>query len=202
MGKKNKNKALHYFSSGSSHKSKKDKKNKAPKTHDIKPSLSKKDGKNMAKMASKPIDVPEKFVNKRLGCNHADGTMSVSEAKSRFPSISAFTPFLEDAIEVFGEENVRICERCLDVLVKKDQITADDVKRSRVILYAGMNRAVSAVSLSKDEIKKINETKDKLSKTFIASRILTKVEAEGDEEGAPESPSRVINGNSGAAFMG
>lgn len=136
---------------------------KAPKMKMVKPTLDKKEAKESKKILMAPIDIPKAFVKNRNKCNHADGLISVAEFKNMTPTYGAFTPMLDAAIEVFGEENLHICKYCYDVVVNPECLSEDRVKESLVILYMAANAVVSRKRMKPDEVKDIAKTKNDLS---------------------------------------
>ena len=167
MSKKKKNKKNKYFAELTGKKkgkgNKKDLKRGMKKAKVVQPTLSKKDGKANRKELEKPLKIDKEFLKRRYKCNHADGTMTVEDYRTKYPGkADAYTPMLQTMIDVFGEENLAICGRCFEVMVNRDQVTTEDVKASIATLYAAAGIVVANVRMKDDEVKAINKSKEAL----------------------------------------
>lgn len=159
---------------------KKDLKKSMKKTKTVHPTLTKKDGRVMRKELEKPLKVDKDFTKNRTRCNHADGTLSAQEYRSKYPGkAEAYTPMLQTMIDLYGEENIRICDRCYEVMVNRDQVSADDVKAAIATIYAGAGIAVANVRMKKDEVKAINKSKKLLDEFGVIIDDLEELEEKG-----------------------
>lgn len=164
---------------------KKGKKNKSyyktPKCKRNKGSLSKKEMKENRKIAMAPYKIPEELLDNRMKCNHADGTLSVAEFLD-MPN-PAISPMLEAAVTIFGEEHVRVCAACYDVLVDPDCITVDHVKTAVTTLYAAANMVLSKKRMSKGDIKAIAKDKERLKHFGKIVELMRKIQKCESESG-------------------
>lgn len=210
MGKKKKyNRAVFEYSSKKA--KKKGKKNgkqhyrtesyEAPRFRDVKPTLDKAEVKSNRKTVLEPVEVPKSFLKARRKCNHAGRTISVAEYKELTPNYAAYTPMLDEAVAAYGLENVAVCKDCYDVLVSTAVVTANDVKRAMITLYAAANIAVSNNRMKKDEVKEINGAKDMIQQYRTIHNLVAKAadrDAQRDSERDAIARSSDVNG----AFVG
>lgn len=181
MGKKKKNKYFKdSFNQKSSKKSKKSKKSayERPKMKSVKMSLSKKDIKENKKIILQPVDIPKAFTKNRDRCNHADTLISVKEFKEMTPNYAAYTPILDTMIEAFGEENIKICKACYDVLVDRSAIKTS-IRDAVASLYAYANLLVSNKRMKDGKIKDIAQMKNELSNWFEIEEKVGELEEDG-----------------------
>lgn len=198
MGKKKKNKG--YFKDDYEVKSKKSKKSNRKelekslkKAKTVHPTLSKKDAKANRKILEKPLKVDEKFLDRRAKCNHADGTLSVADYRSQYPGkADAYTPMLETMVEVFGEEHVRVCARCFEVMVDRSEVNIDAVKEAYALLYAACGVVTANVRMKGDEVKKVAKVKATLDKFRPVINLLSELD---DEQPAANGGSSIENLN-------
>lgn len=177
MSKKKKHSSHFYDFNGKSGKKGKKSKNKdsgyykEPEFKEVKPTLDKKDAKKNKKMLLAPVEIPKEFIKSRVKCNHADGLMTVKEFKAMTPTYAAFTPMLDTMTAVFGADDLRICKRCYDVIVKPELFDSSDVRHAIAVLYATANVVVSHKRMKDDEVKSINKVKMDLNDwSTIANR--------------------------------
>ena len=164
MGKKKKDKGYKYFNAQGKKKSKKSKKGSSgPKLKVVRPTVDRKDIKRARKIILAPVEIPKEFTEVRRKCNHADKLITPAEFRAMTPSYSAFTPMLDFACRVYGEDNVYVCKCCYDVIVKPELITVDDVDNAILTLYMAANKAVSLRRMKDDEVKAINKIKNALA---------------------------------------
>lgn len=186
MSKKKKNKKSFYeanFGSKKSKDSKKSKKNKGyydePKFKTVKPSLEKSESKENKKILLAPIEIPGKFTKNRNKCNHARDLISVEQFREMTPTHDAFTPMLDAAIAVFGEENVSICKDCYDVVVGPECVSLDKIKEAVATLYAAANIVVSHKRMKTDEIKDVAKVKNGLGDWNDIISLFAELDEEG-----------------------
>lgn len=203
--KKNKKSYFKGFDSVSKGKKKKNKGGKG-KRHDLKlktvnATLSKKEAHDQAKEVLKPVKVSEKFTLRREKCNHAANTITAAEFKEMTPSYAAFTPMLDSAIRIYGEENVRVCKKCYDVVVAKSELSAADIDDATTKLYAICNCVVANRRMSKKEVIRIARLQAKLRKFNGIKRLMKKVEDSAQNGARAESANLNDVGNGGSAFI-
>lgn len=176
-----KKKKYKYFDSKKKDTKKKGKKGrrsayKAPKTRDIKETLSKKEAKANKKVVVSPVDIPKEFKKNRQRCNHAGASISAAAYQELTPTYAAYTPALDRVRDMFGDDNVSVCKSCFDVVVKQECITADNVYDCLTYLYAAVNVALANQKLKGDEVKDIAKLKDVIFDFAPVLEILHKLE--------------------------
>ena len=129
----------------------------------VKVSLDKGEAKENKKEVRRPVKVSKDFLERRNRCNHADGSISIDEYRRLSPAPEAYTPELKAMVDKFGEENVRVCARCYQVVVPREMVEADAVYDAVQILRASCGIAVANRRLTKKEIRGINELREKLA---------------------------------------
>ena len=130
------------------------------KVKTVKETLTKKEIKFNHKELEKPFDVNKKFLNNRCKCSHAGDTMSVAEYRRDYPGkTEVYTPMLQTFIDLFGEEHLRICDSCFEVMVDRSEISVDAVKEALATLYGAAGVVVANVRMKKDEVKAINKAR-------------------------------------------
>lgn len=180
MSKKKKNKK--YYEIFGDKKTKKDKKSKKvkgyekPRLKTVKPNLDKSDAKKNTKILLAPVEIPKEFIKNRNKCNHAGKTISVAEFKAMTPTYAAYTPQLDAIVDLFGEENVKICKSCYDVLVTKNLVSVSDVLDSVSKLYAAANIVVANKRMKDDEVKDIAKIKNDLADWMKIAELLSEVD--------------------------
>lgn len=187
MGKNKKNKYFGNKKSYSEHSSKKGKKNKSknkdyyksPKLKTVHPSLDKHDSKDMYKIVTRPVEVDEKFVKGRTKCNHAGDLIAPSKFRAMTASYGAYTPMLDIACRIFGEDNVSVCGQCYDVLIKPSMVGTAELEQASAMMYLAANVVLSRYRMKKDEIKKISKLRDALSDWDRVIARLDKLEQAG-----------------------
>lgn len=190
MSKKNKKKGFVYFNENSkSKKSKKSKKNSGPKLKVVRPTIDHKDMKRARKIILAPVDIPKEFTKIREKCNHADKLITPQEFRNMTPAYSAYTPMLDAACRIYGEENVHVCKSCYDVLVNPDLISVEEVDQAVLTMYMAANKVLSMRRMKADEVKAINKIK-----TALADWNDVADELEHIEDNMEASP---VNKNSG-----
>lgn len=123
-----------------------------PNTKRMKSTLNKKELKENRKIAEAPFEIPKELLKNRRKCNHVNGTMTAQEFmdSGKNPFI---TPMLSTMVEVFGEDKVKVCAACYDVMLVDGAITPDDVIKSAMTLYAASNYVVSHKKMSDEDVK-------------------------------------------------
>ena len=163
---------------GKGHKKSMDKALRKAKT--VQPSLSKKESKAMRKEMEKPFVVDKDYLRLRYKCNHADGNLSVADYRAKYPGkADAYTPMLQSMVDLFGEENVRVCAHCFEAVVNRNMVSLEDVKTAITTLYAAAGVVVANVRMKKDEIKEVNKSKDSLAKLQPIVDFMTEFEEKG-----------------------
>lgn len=155
MSKKRKKRQYFHDDYEVNHKKKKGKKDSVygdPKTKRMKLTLNKKEIKENRKIAEAPFEIPKELLKNRRKCNHADGTMTVQEFMDSGKN-PAITPLLSTMVDVFGEDKIKICAACYDVMLVDDAIKPDDVIKSAMTLYAASNYVVSHKKMSDEDVK-------------------------------------------------
>lgn len=157
MSKKRKKKTRYFSDNYDNGRKKKGKKNDSvygdgPKTKRVKLTLNKKEIKENRKIAEAPFEIPKELLKNRRKCNHADGTMTVQEFMDSGKN-PAITPLLGMMVDVFGEDKVKVCAACYDVMLVDDAIKPDDVIKSAMTLYAASNYVVSHKKMSDEDVK-------------------------------------------------
>lgn len=155
MSKKRKKRQYFHDDYEVNHKKKKGKKDSVygdPKTNRMKLTLNKKEIKENRKIAEAPFEIPKELLKNRRKCNHADGTMTVQEFMDSGKN-PAITPLLSTMVDVFGEDKIKICAACYDVMLVDDAIKPDDVIKSAMTLYAASNYVVSHKKMSDEDVK-------------------------------------------------
>lgn len=173
----------HYYFDNPRKKGKKDKKDKKsaykePKLKSVKPSLDNKDIKAGRKILRTPVEVPKQFRKNREHCNHAGKLMTVEKYKQLTPNYAAYTPALDLMCRVFGEENLRICGSCYDVLVSSDSVESDDINSAVATLYGAANAALTGQRLKEKEIEEIAKARDGLMENWLFIREIVEKIAE------------------------
>lgn len=194
MSKKKKSKKKYYGSYGyitggskkankkSGKKGKKDKSYEpyeAPRLKTVKPSLDKRDAKENKKIIMTPIDIPGKFAKNRHKCNHAGELITPAQFRALTPNYAAYTPWLERAVTEYGEDNVRVCKSCYDVICDTAKISAGDIETALVVLYAAANAVVSHRRMKTDEIKEIAKLREALSDWHVVQSAYADLEKKG-----------------------
>lgn len=167
MGKKKKKNSYygHTEAKSKNKKSKKkDKKSKDIKLMSNKASLDRKDVKTARKIVLSPVKVPDSFTEVRRACNHALKLITPAAYKEMTPSYATFTPMLDWAIAMLGEDNVAVCSGCYDVVPNFDKINKDDVMKAVTTLHLAANKVLSMKRLKNDEIKDLAKMRDNLDK--------------------------------------
>lgn len=201
MGKKKKM-LLKYYSSGKSHDDDRDRKGKDKKKDNKKSSsnipglkivhlsVGKKDAKEARKIVMTPVEVPKKFTHIRNDCNHAGSLITPAQFRALTPNYGVYTPMLDLVCGKYGEDNVRICEVCYDVLVNYKQVTGNDVMDAIATLYVGANKVVSMRRMKDDEIKDISKLKNELDDWGEIVDLIEKIdEAVSDQTDRPNGGS-------------
>ena len=156
MSKKRKKRQYFHDDYEVNHKKKQGKKSSiygdGPKTKRMKLTLNKKEIKENRKIAEAPFEIPKELLKNRRKCNHADGTMTVQEFMDSGKN-PAITPLLSTMVDVFGEDKIKICAACYDVMLVDDAIKPDDVIKSAMTLYAASNYVVSHKKMSDEDVK-------------------------------------------------
>ncbi len=139
-----------------------------PKFKSIKPTLGKDEAKDNKKIVCATPDIPAKFTKRRNKCNHSCKYISVAEFKKMSPNYAAYTPMLDSLISEFGENSVKICKTCYDVVVDPSAIINEEragvISSAVASLYAIANAVISNKRMKPDEIKEFNALKDTLQK--------------------------------------
>ena len=175
---------------------------KAPKTRDIKETLSKKEAKANKKVVVSPVDVPKDFKKNRQRCNHAGASISVAAYQEMTPAYAAYTPALDRVREMYGDENVSVCKSCFDVVVKQGCIDPDHVYDCLTYLYAAINVALANQKLKGDEIKDIAKLKDIIFDFAPVLDILNKLQpAEAGDQSPSGGSSTGVDLNNNSAFV-
>lgn len=175
-----------YFTSLNDKKDKKGKKGKkikgyeAPKLKTVKPNLDKSEAKKNTKILLAPVEIPKEFIKNRNKCNHAGKTITVAEFKAMTPTYAAYTPQLDSIVDLFGEDNVRVCKSCYDVLVTKNLVSVDDVLDSVAKLYAAANIVVANKRMKDDEVKDIAKVKTDLADWMKIAELLGEIDTTVD----------------------
>ena len=196
MGKKKKDKGYKYFNATKgSKKSKKSKKGSSPKLKTVRPTVDRKDIKRARKIILAPVDIPKEFTKIREKCNHADELITPAEFRDMTPSYSAFTPMLDLACRVYGEENIHVCKCCYDIVLKPDLVTVDDVDTAVLTLYMAANKAVSLRRMKDDEVEAINKIKASLADWNDIADELEHVDNSLLSQGKDERASSPVNLN-------
>lgn len=177
MGKKKKKNNGYYGCSVIKSKDKKSKK-KDKKSKDInlmsnKASIDRKDVKTARKIVLSPVKVPDSFTDVRRACNHALKLITPAEYKSMTPSYAAYTPMLDWAISMYGEDNVAVCSGCYDVVVKYDKVNSEDVMKAITTLHLAANKVLSMKRLKNDEIKDLTKLRDNMDKWVEVAEEIT-----------------------------
>lgn len=149
-----------------------------PKTKKVRPTLDGKEVKQNRKLLQMPVEIPKEFRKNREKCNHVGSYLTVEEYKALTPLYAAYTPMLDQIIDVFGSSSVRICSLCYDVLVKPDEITAADIEKATTLLYASANKLVSHKKMDSSEVKDISKLKEALDDWMHLIPSLVKIESE------------------------
>lgn len=201
MGKKKNKKNKYYTELGYGSKKKESKKSKkkdvyyeAPKLKSVKPSLEKKDIKEQRKIILAPVEIPKEFKKNRCKCNHAGDLMTVAEFKAMTPSYGAYTPMLDTAIQLFGEDNLAICASCYDVLINPGKVGTVELQQAIAMMYLTANVVLSRYRLKDDEIKKISKLREELCDWDQVKARLERLEDKGALEpydGDPNSTEKV-----------
>lgn len=152
---------------------------KAPEYKQIKPSVTKKEAKEAKKIILEPVEVPKDFKKNRSRCNHAGTLITAAEFKDMTPTYAAFTPMLDAAVESYGEDNIRVCKSCYDVLVDPSKVSADGMRDSMLLMYLSINAIISRKRMRKEEIKELTKLRDSLSDWDHAVAVLRKLEDSG-----------------------
>lgn len=154
-------------------------------------SLSKKDVKDITKIVATPIDVPKKFIEIREECNHAGDLLTPAEYRAMSANYAAYTPMLDVACAVFGEENVSVCAACYDVVLDHKLINADGIRSALATLYLSANKAVSMKRMKDDKVKKLNKLKGDLTDWNKIIEIIDEIDqtigAAAGSTGTPEA---------------
>lgn len=177
---------------------------KDPKLKNMKSTLSKAEVKANRHTIEKPVKVPKDFMERRQKCNHAAGLLTVQEFKSMTTGWAAYTPAVDRMVAKYGEDNVRICRDCFDVLVSRDMVTTKDVEEALTTLYAACNVAVANRRMKKSEVKKIAELKEVIEDYQPVVKVLSRIaadEAEAATSGSNVNQNRNVNMTSGAPFV-
>ena len=69
-----------------------------------------------------------------------------------------YTPHLSRAIELYGEDHVRICRRCYDVVVDYDVVNADDIRKALTAIYVAVNLVKANLRFDKNEVKHLTKS--------------------------------------------
>ena len=179
-------------------KSKKNKKNSSqyPNLKLVHPNLDKKDRKEASKVITKPVDVPKSFQALRSKCNHAGDVITPEEFRQMTPCYAVYTPMLDIFCEVFGEENVCVCESCYDAKVNYALITPEKINEAIAMLYAAANKAVSMSRMKDGEVKDIGKLKSDLSDWAEVAAIVDKIDTAMNAAGAnTDEPRKAMNPN-------
>lgn len=151
-----------------------------PAMKHVSPSLDKKDIRENYKIITTPIKIPEDLTKNRARCNHAGEVMSVKAFKELTPSYGAYTPMLDTACRLFGEENLVVCSSCYEVLMKPSMVDSANVEEAIALLHMAANMVQSRLRMKKDEIRKISKLRDALSDWNRIMHYLEKIESNGN----------------------
>lgn len=163
MGKKRKYESFKYIQEDARSKKKKKSKYDQPKLKTLSSSLDKKERKECYSILNIPIEVPKKFTKIRNKCNHVNRMITVAEYKAITPFYAVFTPMLDAMVAKYGEENIRVCSSCFDVLVSPNLVKGEDLRNAVSSLYSAANTLMITTRVKKGEIRDLNELKSSLS---------------------------------------
>ena len=163
MGKKRKYESFKYIQEDARSKKKKKSKYDQPKLKTLSSSLDKKERKECYSILNIPIEVPKKFTKIRNKCNHVNRVITVAEYKAITPFYAVFTPMLDAMVAKYGEENIRVCSSCFDVLVSPNLVKGEDLRNAVSSLYSAANTLMITTRVKKGEIRDLNELKSSLS---------------------------------------
>lgn len=180
MSKKKKNKAaawLSRFEDGGKKKGKNKKKNREDddrvmnvaagiKLKNVKPSLDKKDVRDVHRAAEKPIKLPKQIEEAREVCNHVQETYSVPAFNKEFEGRPYLAKNLDMYARMFGEENLGICKGCFEVMVDRKLITVDETQRAFLLILAAMNHLMANYRMKKKELKELKSSEQMIEEAM------------------------------------
>lgn len=89
-----------------------------------------------------PASVPEKLAENRSKCNHSGKLLTLKEYSERRYSVFMI-PHLDAMRAFFGEENLRVCADCGELVVTSSKISTQDVYVALMTLYAATNSVLA-----------------------------------------------------------
>lgn len=161
---------LDRFDDDDKKKNKKKKKNKnrddrqmninGPKLKNVKPTLDRKDVREVHKAADKPIKLPKVIEEKREVCNHVQDVMSVAKFRNEFEDRQYLASNLDSYVKIFGENYVGICNGCFEVLLDRRLITIAETQRAFLLIIGAMNHLMANYRMGKKELKNMKSSQE------------------------------------------
>ena len=172
----------------------------------IRPTLDGKDAEKQRELLVAPPIVDKAFRKRQGKCNHSSGTISVAEYRKMTAWPDVYTPHLSRAIELYGEDHVRICRRCYDVVVDYDVVNADDIRKALTAIYVAVNLVKANLRFDKNEVKHLTKSYQEagLANFDGLFKLFNKMERKLGKESTSSKAVRInnLNGNTGVMIDG
>lgn len=116
--------------------------------------LSDKEIRTNRELMAIPASVPEKLAANRAKCNHSGKRLTLKEySENRYSTF--MIPHLDAMRAFFGEDNLRVCADCGELIVSASKISTQDVYASLMTVYAAANMVLANSGVADPKMLKL-----------------------------------------------
>lgn len=163
-----------------------------PKLKNVKPTLDRKEVREVHKAADKPVKLPKVIEEKREVCNHVQDVMSVAQFRNEFEDRQYLARNLDAYVKTFGENFVGICNGCFEVLLDRRLITVAEAQKAFLLIIGTMNHLMANYRMGKKELKNMKSSQEMMND--VMKTVLPMLKELREAEGAVNETAKVSYG--------